>query len=128
MRAIEIVSRFMYQQQLTNLIHTFIQSTGNRYRASRMLNDSDYRNRILARAAESGNNKISLLVKQIHMYEDLLGHELRVDRIPQQKTTPLRKTFHMSLFILSSLLFVGGSVYAFEEIKHQRALTGSQQD
>lgn len=110
----------MYQQQLINLLHTFNETTGNRYRLNRLFNDSDYRNECLAKESVSGNNKLCLLVKQIQIYEDLLGYELRVSQV--SRSAVQNRVFNLAVFALCSLLCVGGLIYTFEEIKHQRYL------
>ncbi len=117
----------MYQQQLTNLLHTFNQSTGHRYRISRLFNDLDYRNRVLAKEFQAGSNKVRLLIKQIQMYEDLLGHELQVDCVAKPTSEKIR-VFNLVLFAVCSFLFVGGSVYTFEEIKDERKSHNTEQD
>lgn len=117
----------MYQQQLSKLLVNFNELSGNRYRLNRLFNDSDYRNQALVKESSSSSNCVNLLVRQIQMYEDLLGHELRVDvpRKPKLNPSPL---FGLILFAVSGLTVIGGSVFAYEEIKHNRTISQAEKD
>lgn len=110
----------MYQQQLTLLMKKFHRYTHEQYELVRLLNDADYRNRALQHQSIHGASSTQILIRQIHAFEDVLHHELRVDFIPPKPRKQTVKLWRLSLFALVCLTFAVSALAIVEDIKSQR--------
>ncbi len=111
----------MYQTQLINLLREFSLVSSTHQNFHRLLHDADYRNLALKDAQSQNNGKVTLLVKQIQLFEDLLDHQLQVDVLPKTKQSGTKQRLGMAALAFSGLCFIAASVFIVEEVKHHRA-------
>lgn len=109
----------MYQHQLTKLLHQFHLQTNGQYMLSKLLNDTDYRNRALHQQELFGDAVMRRLVRKIQDFEDILHHEFRVDYLPEtnKQTT---KSWRLALFAIVCLSFAVSALAIADDIKNQR--------
>jgi len=110
----------MYETQLINLLREFCLVSSQHHSFDKLLNDADYRSHSLATAQSENNNKISILVSQVHAIENLLNQKHNQNLINQTKQQEKKQLFGMVALAFSGLFFITASVIIIEEIKHQR--------
>ncbi|MCB1582207.1 MAG: hypothetical protein R3E90_12560 [Marinicella sp.] len=110
----------MYQRKLIQLLQEFNHKTNGHYSLSKLMNNTDYRNKTLLHHLLHGSPSIQKLVKQILSYEDVLHHEFMVDLLPKTKGSRMSKSWRLAIFAFACLTLAVGSLAIASKIESNR--------